>query len=420
MYNLSYLYDAVLYRKFALSISKIIKMKKSLLSLALGGLGIGVTEFTIMGMLPDVARDLSISIPQAGYLITAYALGVVIGAPLLVVSMSRFSPTKTLILLMILFTLFNGISIITPDYELLLVSRFISGLPHGAFFGVGSVVASRIADKGKEAQAVSIMFSGLTVANLLGVPLGTYIGHHFSWRYTFVLIAIIGLLTIIALQFWMPKTEAAKSKDNPWKDFSIFRNGNVWFMVLIFSVAPGALFAWISYIAPLMSEVSGIAAQQLPYIMILAGLGMFAGNLIGGKLTDAFSPSVIVIAVLLFQIVCMLTIYYTAYNAWASLVMTFLTGVTTFALVPSLTLLLLNSVKSDAEMLVASLGPACFNIANALGAFLGGVPIEKGYGYTSPVLVGAAMTAGGIVITLLYMKKNKKIKPATLAHRVSH
>lgn len=420
MYNLSYLYDAVLYRKFALSISKIIKMKKSLLSLALGGLGIGVTEFTIMGMLPDVARDLSISIPQAGYLITAYALGVVIGAPLLVVSMSRFSPTKTLILLMILFTLFNGISIITPDYELLLVSRFISGLPHGAFFGVGSVVASRIADKGKEAQAVSIMFSGLTVANLLGVPLGTYIGHHFSWRYTFVLIAIIGLLTIVALQFWMPKTEAAKSKDNPWKDFSIFRNGNVWFMVLIFSVAPGALFAWISYIAPLMSEVSGIATQQLPYIMVLAGLGMFAGNLIGGKLTDAFSPSVIVIAVLLFQIVCMLTIYYTAYNAWASLVMTFLTGVTTFALVPSLTLLLLNSVKSDAEMLVASLGPACFNIANALGAFLGGVPIEKGYGYTSPVLVGAAMTAGGIVITLLYMKKNKKIKPAALAHRVSH
>lgn len=390
-------------------------MKKSLLSLALGGLGIGITEFTIMGMLPDVARDLSISIPQAGYLITAYALGVVVGAPLLVVGMNKFSPTKTLILLMILFTVFNGLSIIAPDYELLMVSRFISGLPHGAFFGVGSVVASRLADKGKEAQAVATMFSGLTVANLLGVPLGTYIGHHFSWRYTFLLIAIIGLLTILALKLWMPKTEARKSKQNPWKDFFIFRSSNVWFMVLIFSVAPGALFAWISYIAPLMSDVSGIAEQHLPYIMVLAGLGMFVGNLIGGKLTDAFSPSVIVIAVLVFQIVCMMTIYYTAANAWASLIMTFLTGVTTFALVPSLTLLLLNSVKSDAEMLVASLGPACFNIANALGAFLGGVPIEKGYGYTSPVLVGATMAAAGIVISLLYLRRNKKQKYAVEA-----
>ncbi|HIC8754278.1 MFS transporter [Elizabethkingia anophelis] len=390
-------------------------MKKSLLSLALGGLGIGITEFTIMGMLPDVARDLSISIPQAGYLITAYALGVVIGAPLLVVGLNKFSPTKTLILLMILFTVFNGLSIIAPDYEILMVSRFISGLPHGAFFGVGSVVASRLADKGKEAQAVATMFSGLTVANLLGVPLGTYIGHHFSWRYTFLLIAIIGLFTILALKLWMPRTEARKSKQNLWKDFSIFRSSNVWFMVLIFSVAPGALFAWISYIAPLMSDVSGIAEKHLPYIMVLAGLGMFVGNLIGGKLTDAFSPSVIVIAVLVFQIVCMMTIYYTAANAWASLVMTFLTGVTTFALVPSLTLLLLNSVKSDAEMLVASLGPACFNIANALGAFLGGVPIEKGYGYTSPVLVGATMAATGIVISILYLRRNKKQKYAVEA-----
>lgn len=383
-------------------------MKKSLLALALGGLGIGVTEFTIMGMLPDVARDLSISIPQAGYLIAAYAMGVVVGAPLLVVGMSRLSPKRMLMFLMVLFTVFNGLSIIAPNFEFLLASRFISGLPHGAFFGVGSVVASRLAAKGKEAQAVSLMFSGLTVANLLGVPLGTYIGHHFSWRYTFVLIAIIGVLTILALKFWMPEGEVAKKKGNRWKDFAIFRNSNIWFMVLIFSVAPGALFAWISYIAPLMTEVTGFAEQQLPYIMVLAGLGMFVGNLIGGKLTDMYSPVVIVITVLILQIAVMLGIYYTASSAWTSLVMTFLTGVITFALVPSLTLLLLNAIKSDAEMLVASLGPACFNIANALGAFFGGVPIDKGYAFTSPVLVGAAMSVGGILITLLYMNKNKK------------
>lgn len=360
-----------------------------------------------MGMLPDVAQSLQVSIPEAGYLITAYALGVVIGAPLLVVAMNRLSPLKTLITLMGLFTLFNGLSVIAPDYGLLLVSRFISGLPHGAFFGVGSVIASRLADPGKEAQAVATMYSGLTVANLFGVPLGTYIGHHFSWRYTFLLIVVVGILTMLALKLWMPKMKAAP-KNNPWKDFGIFRNVNVWFMVLLFSVAPGALFAWISYIAPLMTEVSGIADKYLPYIMVLAGLGMFVGNLIGGKLTDTFSPTKVVVAVLVVQILCMLAIYGLSDNVGISLVMTFLTGVNTFALVPSLTLLLLNSVKSDAEMLVASLGPACFNIANALGAFLGGVPINQGYGYTSPALVGAVMAALGIVISLCYIQRSKK------------
>ncbi|WP_343571021.1 MFS transporter [Sphingobacterium sp.] len=391
-------------------------MKKSLLALALGGLGIGITEFSMMGMLPDVAESLQVSIPEAGYLITAYALGVVIGAPLLVVVMNRFSPLKTLIILMGLFTLFNGLSVVAPNYGLLLVSRFISGLPHGAFFGVGSVIASRLADPGKEAQAVATMFSGLTVANLFGVPLGTYIGHHFSWRYTFLLIVIVGILTMLALKLWMPKMKAAP-KNNPWKDFGIFRNANVWFMVLLFSVAPGALFAWISYIAPLMTEVSGIADKYLPYIMVLAGLGMFVGNLIGGNLTDAFSSTKVVVAVLVVQILCMLVIYGLSDNVWVSLVMTFLTGVTTFALVPSLTLLLLNSVKSDAEMLVASLGPACFNIANALGAFLGGVPINQGYGYASPALVGAVMAALGIVISLCYIQRSKK-QPAVVAKKV--
>jgi DHA1 family arabinose polymer transporter-like MFS transporter len=391
-------------------------MKKSLLALALGGLGIGITEFSMMGMLPDVAQSLQVSIPEAGYLITAYALGVVIGAPLLVVVMNRFSPLKTLIILMGLFTLFNGLSVVAPDYGLLLVSRFISGLPHGAFFGVGSVIASRLADPGKEAQAVATMFSGLTVAILFGVPLGTYIGPPCAWRYTFLLIVIVGILTMLALKLWMPKMKAAP-KNNSWKDFGIFRNVNVWFMVLLFSVAPGALFAWISYIAPLMTEVSGIADKYLPYIMVLAGLGMFVGNLIGGKLTDAFSSTKVVVAVLVVQILCMLVIYGLSDNVWVSLVMTFLTGVTTFALVPSLTLLLLNSVKSDAEMLVASLGPACFNIANALGAFLGGVPINQGYGYTSPALVGAVMAALGIVISLCYIRRSKK-QPAVAAKEV--
>ncbi|WP_313305109.1 MFS transporter [Empedobacter sp.] len=384
-------------------------MNKSLFALALGGLAIGVTEFTIMGMLPDVAKYFDVSIPKAGYLITSYALGVVIGAPLLIVGMRKYSSTKMLLGLMLLFTIFNALSVIAPSFEFLMLSRFISGLPHGAFFGVGSVVASKLARKGKEAQAVATMYSGLTVANLLGVPLGTYIGHHFSWRYTFLLIVIIGILTLVSLKLWMPEVKIKKqeNQNNPWSDFVIFKDSKVWFMILIFSVAPGALFAWISYIAPLMTQVSGVQEQNMPYIMVLAGLGMFVGNLIGGKLTDRFSASKIVMIVLFLQILTMGTIYFTAQITWLSLVMTFITGVVSFALIPSLTLLLLKSVKSNSELLVASLGPACFNIANALGAYLGGVPIEKGYGYTSAEIVAIGMVILGIIIFSIYMKTNK-------------
>ncbi|MBY0067895.1 MFS transporter [Empedobacter falsenii] len=384
-------------------------MNKSLLALALGGLAIGVTEFTIMGMLPDVAKYFDVSIPKAGYLITSYALGVVIGAPLLIVGMRKYSSTKMLLGLMLLFTIFNALSVIAPSFEFLMLSRFISGLPHGAFFGVGSVVASKLARKGKEAQAVATMYSGLTVANLLGVPLGTYIGHHFSWRYTFLLIVIIGILTLVSLKLWMPEVKIKKqeNQNNPWSDFVIFKDSKVWFMILIFSVAPGALFAWISYIAPLMTQVSGVQEQNMPYIMVLAGLGMFVGNLIGGKLTDRFSASKIVMIVLFLQILTMGTIYFTAQITWLSLVMTFITGVVSFALIPSLTLLLLKSVKSNSELLVASLGPACFNIANALGAYLGGVPLEKGYGYTSAEIVAIGMVILGIIIFSIYMKTNK-------------
>jgi DHA1 family arabinose polymer transporter-like MFS transporter len=166
-------------------------LKKNLIPLTLGSLGIGTTEFVMMGMLPDIAKDFQVSIPVAGHLISAYALGVVIGAPLLVAISSNYPPKKTLTALMVMFTVFNTFSAFAPNHHALFIARLLSGLPHGAFFGVGSVVASRLAEKGKQAQAISIMFAGLTIANLLSVPLGTYIGHHYSWRYTFVLIALL-------------------------------------------------------------------------------------------------------------------------------------------------------------------------------------------------------------------------------------
>ncbi len=188
-------------------------ISKKLLPLTFGGLGIGITEFVMMGLLPDIAKDLNVTIPQAGYLISAYALGVVIGAPLLVGIAGKYPPKKILIALMILFTVFNAFSAFAPTFETLFIARLFSGLPHGAFFGVGSVVASRIAEKGKTAQAVSLMFAGLTVANVIGVPLGTFIGHNFSWRFSFAIVVLVGLVTLLSLKAWLPALPASKNRD---------------------------------------------------------------------------------------------------------------------------------------------------------------------------------------------------------------
>ncbi|MFZ1890571.1 MAG: MFS transporter, partial [Formosimonas sp.] len=220
-------------------------MKKPLFALLLGGFGIGTTEFVMMGILPDIALSLGISIPQAGHLISAYALGVVVGAPSLVMLANKFAPKKILMALMLMFTVFNGLCVFAPNYESLFVFRFLSGLPHGAFFGVGAVVAARLADKGKEAQAVSMMFLGLTVANLLGVPLGTYLGHTLSWRYAFVLVAIAGLLTWLFLRVWMPVLE----KDNAHSlrtQLGFFKTREAWLIMFATAIGTGGCFCWIS------------------------------------------------------------------------------------------------------------------------------------------------------------------------------
>ncbi len=236
-------------------------MKKSLIALSLGGLTIGITEFVMMGLLPDIASDMKVSIPVAGYLISAYAIGVVIGAPLLVILGRNLAPKKMLLILALMLTVFNALSIIAPTYNFLFASRFLSGLPHGAFFGVGAVVASRLADKGKEAQAIAIMFSGLTLANLIGVPIGTYIGHNFIWRYTFVLIAIVGSLTFLFISLWMPNLEKSGNV-NMKTQLQFFKKTEAWLIIGITAIGFAGLFAWISYIAPLLINISKFGAED--------------------------------------------------------------------------------------------------------------------------------------------------------------
>lgn len=382
-------------------------MKKSLLTLTLGGLGIGITEFVMMGLLPDIAKDLNITIPQAGHLISSYALGVVVGAPVLVAIAGSYPPKKILLALMVMFTAFNALSAFSPDYMTMLAARFLAGLPHGAFFGVGSVVASRIAGKGKEAQAVSLMFAGLTIANVIGVPLGTYIGHHYSWRYTFVIIVMVGLITLLSLKLWMPNLSATKDRDLR-KELAFFKLPEAWLIILMIAIGTGGLFSWYSYIAPLLTDVSGFSPDSITYILVLAGLGMLVGNFIGGKLADRFSPAKASVSLLIAMAVTLFIVHYISGNQILSLVMTFITGAVAFALAAPIQMLMINTAKGS-EMIAASVSQASFNIGNALGAFLGGLPLAAGYDYTSPVWVGTVMALTGALFAWMLISRNKKM-----------
>lgn len=390
-------------------------MNKNLLPLTLGGLGIGITEFVMMGLLPDIATDLNVSIPKAGHLISAYALGVVIGAPLLIMIAGKYPPKKILLALMVMFTAFNAFSAFAPSFNTLFIARLLSGLPHGAFFGVGSVVASRIAEKGKAAQAVSLMFMGLTIANILGVPLGTFIGHNFSWRISFAIVVFVGLVTLLCLKYWLPALPATENR-NLKSELSFFKKREAWIIIFMISIGTGGLFSWYSYIAPLMTDVAGFSPNTVTYILMLAGVGMFVGNYMGGLLADKFSPAKASAALLLTMVITLIIVHFVSFSQPLALVMTFVTGAVSFALASPIQMLMIQSAKGS-EMLAASASQASFNIGNALGAFFGGLPLVYGFDYTSPAYVGAAMALVGAFFAfwLIKSKANKpigqKLKP---------
>lgn len=377
-------------------------MKKGLLALAFGGLSIGMTEFTMMGILPDIASDIGVEIPVAAHLIALYALGVFVGAPILVLFTSKFSPKKILILLMLMFFVFNGIFAIAPNHWSMQIARFMSGLPHGAFFGVGSVVAAKMAPTGKSAQYISIMFTGMTVANLLGVPLGTFIGHYYSWRITYGIICVLGLITSLALFFWLPNFKSDTS-DNIFTQLSYFKRPEAWLLIVLISIGTGGLFAWISYIAPLVTKVSGIAAGKVPFIMVLVGLGMFFGNLLGGKLADTISPVKAAMACFSSMAVCLVVVYFTSPVEWTAYPMAFITGLISFTIGSPIQMMLIRTAEGS-ETLAAAAGQASFNMGNTLGAYLGGIPITLGLAYNTPVLVGSGMAMIGVMLTFVFYK----------------
>ncbi len=381
-------------------------MTKQLFPLALGGLAIGTTEFVIMGLLPDVSSSLDVSIPIAGHLISAYALGVVIGAPILVALSAKFPPKYILISLMILFTIFNAFSIIAPDYNTLLMSRFFAGLPHGAFFGVGTVVAAKLAKKGKEAQAIASMFTGLTIAILAMVPFVTFLGHHLHWRYAFGVVSLLGLLTILFLFLWLPHLKPLRSVTLK-EELEFFKTIKAWHILIIVAVGFGGLFAWFSYIAPLLINVSGFDIADISYLMIVAGAGMVVGNISGGYLADKKDPVIASIILLSLMVISLILVFFFSDNKTISIILTFICGALAMSIGSPINMVMLRSAKHS-EMLGAAFIQAAFNVANALGAFFGGIPLLFGLAFNYPSLVGAAMALLGMILCLAFYKKYER------------
>ncbi|MEP2239711.1 MAG: MFS transporter [Maribacter sp.] len=389
--------------------------KKALFALAIGGFGIGLTEFVIMGILTEVSGSLGITIPQAGHFIAAYALGVVVGAPLLTGLGSKLTPKKMLFLLMIWFTVFNTLSGLATGYTSLLFMRFLSGIPHGAFFGIGAVVATKLAKKGKAAQAISIMFSGLTVANVIGVPIGTYLGQQFSWSVSFYLVGFVGLLALGSIYLWMPKIEVEEAEEKVSVSQGL-KNTELWALIALTTIGTGGFFAWYSYVAPLITDVAGLPNHFVGYAMMLAGLGMVVGNFLGAKMAELFSPLKAVIISLSVMSGILILNMFIATNPYLLMALTFVIGAISFTVATPIQMAIINTSKGS-EMLGSSMNQSAFNMGNASGAYLAGLPIAFGYGIIYSSLVGAVLAFSGvaIAIAILIVRKRKEIKYRKMA-----
>ena len=389
--------------------------KKALFALAIGGFGIGLTEFVIMGLLTEVSGSLGITIPQAGHFIAAYALGVVVGAPLLTGLGSKLTPKKMLFLLMIWFTVFNTLSGLATGYTSLLFMRFLSGIPHGAFFGIGAVVATKLAKKGKGAQAISIMFSGLTVANVIGVPIGTYLGQQFSWSVSFYLVGFVGLLALGSIYLWMPKIEVDETEEKVSVSKGL-KNTELWALIALTTIGTGGFFAWYSYVAPLITDVAGLPNHFVGYAMMLAGLGMVVGNFLGAKMAELFSPLKAVIISLSVMCGILLLNMVIATNPYLLMVLTFVIGAISFTVATPIQMAIIKTSKGS-EMLGSSMNQSAFNMGNASGAYLAGLPIAFGYGIVYSSLVGAILAFSGVAIAvaILIARKRKEIKYRKMA-----
>ncbi|MEX1828361.1 MFS transporter [Luteibacter sp. CQ10] len=365
-----------------------------ILALAVGGFAIGTTEFASMSMLPLFAEGLGIDAPTAGHAISAYALGVVVGAPVITVIGARLPRRRLLLLLMAMFTVFNGLTGLSPTYHWMLLFRFLAGLPHGAYFGVAALVASSLVPPNRRTRAVGQMFLGLTVATIAGVPLASWLGQAVGWRWSFALVAVLGLMTMSAVFAFAPNPPA-DSKASPLRELGALKRPQVWFTLGIGAIGFGGMFAVYTYLADILLRVTHMPLGTVPWIMGVFGVGLTLGNMIVPVFADRALMRTAG-ALLIWALVMLAVFPFAASNVWTLGTMVFLIGISG-ALATVLQTRLMD-VAGDAQALAAALNHSAFNTANALGPFLGGLAIAHGYGWTSPAWVGSGLAVCGLLL----------------------
>ena len=381
------------------------KLNFPLLALALGAFGIGVTEFSPMGMLSVIASDLDVSIPSAGMLISAYAFGVVIGAPIMTLGFARMSRRNLLLLSMAIFTLGNFISAIADNYSTLLIGRIVTSFNHGAFFGIGAVVATKLVPPERQAGAVAAVFSGLTIANIGGVPLATYVSETIGWRTAFMGMTIIGVATLIALRLTLPKMEADES-GSIRNELKVLTKGPVLFALLLTVVGSSSMFTVFSYISPILLEETKVSTLFVTSMLVLYGIGLAVGNWLSGRFADRNLTGTLIISMA--ATMGLLTIFAATMQVyWLVPPLIFLWGISSFAVVPPLQALVVTEA-SDAPNLASSMNIAAFNLGNAVGAALGGAVIYLGLGLPAVALAGAATSAMGLTLVIVYQRVHSR------------
>jgi DHA1 family inner membrane transport protein len=370
-----------------------------------GGFAIGTTEFATMSVLPFMAAGLGIDEPTAGHLISAYALGVVAGAPLIAVLGARFSRRTLLLGLMLFFALAHIGTVMAPDYRTMLLFRFLSGLPHGAYFGVGALVAAAMVPDSKRAQAVGLMMTGLTVATTVGVPFTSWLAQAVGWRVVFAVVAVLAVLTVVLVARFLPKTRMQGGGGSPLKELSALTNRQIWLTLSIGAIGFGGMFAIYTYMASTLTEVTGVSAKAVPLVLGLFGVGMTLGNLIVPRL--AGKQPMLGVAGLLVWSAVMLALYpFAVHNIYYLCVLVVLIGMG--GAIGTILQIRLMDVAKDAQTLAAALNHSAFNAANALGPFLGGLAISAGFGWASTGWVGCGLALAGLLMWWITVRDAKK------------
>ncbi|WP_076262364.1 MFS transporter [Intrasporangium flavum] len=399
-------------------------MPLGLIALALGGFGIGLTEFVIAGLLSAVATDMAVTIPTAGYLVSGYALAVVVGALGLTPLIGAWRPKRALLALMVLFVVGNAASALAGGYAALLAGRVVAALAHGAFFGIGSVLAASLVPADRKAGAISIMFGGLTLANVLGVPLGTFVGQQWGWRATFAVIAVVGVVALAGIALLVPDAPVAGHAPGGTgraaslrTELAAFRSAQVWYSLAMTVLVFGGMFGAFMYVEPLLTRVSGFGESAVPWLLVLFGAGLFAGNLLGGRWADrALTRTLVTLTIALGA--SLVAFGLLAGSRWGAAAMLLAMGFFGFATVPGLQMRVLEHA-SAAPTMASSTNIAAFNVGNFLGVWLSGLAIAAGLGWTSPLWVGAALSGLGLVVLLSATAAGRRGASAPLAEAVS-